>query len=576
MRSGIIGLALVLGGAALPVLAQEKPAAPVVNPNLPKDTQAAQLQLKAEGLLNQGKFGEAAKLLRQAATLTPEDWVLWDQAGWAHLDALELDPALQAFEEARKAAPPGSPVGGLLIARFAKGDVKAVQELLTRDYPADLAGPAGEIVAKGLAAKEGSPDWSYALGHLFARVLRNSRRALAPLEATARAQATRPEVWLLLTEVNQELGRGPQEDAAAVEYLKLAPETVDAYRIRAGRAAAEEAWQDAVTEYEAGITKHPAAPELYYGLARLHERLKRMPQAEATYNKLIATATTRKLPDLQQQGRSQLAAFHTRRGKYPEALRFYQEAALRPDATPATWNTWGSLLALTGKWAEAAGAWESAADREEKALGKGARLDELFATRYHAAVARVAAGARDQAKTKLEAALGEKPARTAPQMEAAAFLVWLTGSTAPLGPVEYQRSDERWAAFAWRREVPEDEVAVSGGGSTAQTAWRAVLREVLGRQVDCWPAAYAVARLSASAGDTTGALNLLSKTADLRGDWWAPHYTLGQYYAVRRDKDKGVPALRRALQFAPECRQARAYLSLLSNVKDEVETPEQP
>ncbi len=74
---------------------------------------------------------------------------------------------------------------------------------------------------------------------------------------------------------------------------------------------------------------------------------------------------------------------------------------------------------------------------------------------------------------------------------------------------------------------------------------------------------------------TSEALGLLSKATRARPDWWAPHYAVGQYHTRRRDKEQGVPVLRRTLQLAPECRGARVYLSLLTNLRER-EEPEAP
>ncbi|HEU4754497.1 MAG TPA: hypothetical protein VFU47_15415, partial [Armatimonadota bacterium] len=234
-------------------------------------------------------------------------------------------------------------------------------------------------------------------------------------------------------------------------------------------------------------------------------------------------------------------------------------------------------LALTGKWEEAAKAWNTAADRQERTSGKGATdRDELLITRYHATVARLAGGKRAEIRPQLEALLAQKgETRTAPEMEASAFLTWISGPTAGLERGEYRRSDERWAAFNWRREPEEGEGEVRGNYSISGTAWRAVLQEVQKKFPDCWPADYALARIYAAGGYTKEALDLLNRVTERRVDWWAPHYAVGQYYASRRDKDRGIPALRKALQFAPECRQARVYLSLLNSVKPEPEGEQQ-
>lgn len=535
--------------------------------------QAGQLARRGEELLRQGKFAEAAALFRQAAELTPDDWALWDRAGWAYLDAGQAAPALQAFEQLRKTAPAGTPThGGILISHFALGDLKECSEWIRRLLPPPQADRAIAVVAKGLAAKPRSPDWNFALGYLYARVLGNSPRGLVYVEDVVEANPKHAEAWLLLVEINRQLDRGPQEDAAAIKYLELAPETPEAYRLRAERFASLQKFAEAIAEYEAGIAKHPEADELYYQLARIHERLGGVRQAESVYRRLLEAAATRKLDLVHAQARLQLANFQTRQRNYAEAERYWREMAQKPDASAAVWSSWGALLALCGKWEEAAAALETAAAREEKERGLAlpADRDDLLAARYRAAVCRIAAGQRDRAKAGLEAALAMRgETRSTPEIEATAFLAWLEGRGARAEALAYRRSDERWAAFLWRQRPPEGELEVRGRFSPAATAWRAILQEIQKRAADCWPADYALARIYAAGGFSEEAIRLLERTARARPDWWAPHYALGQYYAAQRRKEPGLAAFRRVLQLAPDCRQARVYLSLLADLKDD-------
>jgi len=558
------------GKAAPPKPAPAKAAAlPPINPKLPKETQAALLADRAEPLEKQGKYAEAAALLQQAADLTPEDWALWDRTGWAYLDAAQAEPALKAFENARRQAPPGTPTyGGALVSHFALGHREEVLKLLKQVVPPESLEAATAVVTKGLAAKARTPDWNYALGYLYARVLTASPRGLAPLEAVVQADAKRADAWLLLVELNQAANRGAQEDAAALKYLELAPETVDAYRLRAQRYALQKQDREAFAEYQAGIAKYPAATELYLGEARLHERLGGVKQAEALYRKLVAEAEKGKQEGVQTQARAHLAGFLARQRNYAEAERIYQEAAARPNASGGTWNTWGSLLALNGKWEEAAKALEGAAQRDAK-NGGGPAVDQL-GERYRAAVCRLAAGQKEAAQTalaRLSAPKGEP--RTSTHAEIDALLAWMAGRGAEAARLAHQPGDDRWAAFTWRRQPEAGEFEVRGRFSLPATAWRAMLQQVQKKYPDCWAADYALARIYAAGGYTENALSLLNRVTTGRQDWWAPHFALGQYYARERNRDRGVPALTRTLQLAPGCRQAKVYLALLRNVKED-------
>ncbi|MCC2667989.1 MAG: Tetratricopeptide repeat, partial [Armatimonadetes bacterium] len=538
---------------------------------------------QAAVLLDKGKFPEAAALLQQATELTPDDWAMWDSAGWAHLDSGKPELALKAFEAARKASPPGSPVnGGLVVVQFALGKPDEVLRLAKEIVPAEKLPAVSAIVRKGLEAKQFSQEWNFALGYLYSSVLRNSARALGLIESVAKADPKRAEAWLLLVEINRDLDQGPQEDAAAVKYLELAPDTPDAFRLRAERLVSLRQYAGAIAEYQAGIAKAPAADELYFQLARVHERLGQVKEVEAVYAKLIAAAEAGKREDARQQARAALASFQLRQRNYPEAEKYYREAAQRPDATVSTWETWGAVLALTGTGDEAAPAMEGAAQRDEKLRGTtdaGVR-DALLAARYRAAVCRVAAGQRDQAKTGLEAALAvHNDVRTGPELEAAAFLTWLTLKEPETSKLAYQKSDERWAAFSWRRtqvDAGSGEREVKGRFNPTATAWRAILQQVQKLNPNAWPADYALARIYAAAGFNQEGLELLQKAAGRKTDWWALQFPMGQYYAQQRDKDNGVDVLRRTLRMAPECRQARVYLSLLTNLKDEEDVEPEP
>jgi len=544
-------------------------------PRASSSAQATQLSDQANELTRKGKFPEAAALLQKAAELTPDDWTRWDSAGWAHLDSGKPDLALKAFETAQKTAPAGTPVNGLLVANFGLGKKEVVAKLLTELVPSDQLAGVKVTVEKGLAAKPFTTDWNYALGYLYATVLRHSGRALGLLESVVKAEPMRADAWLLLVEVNRDLDQAAQEDAAAVKYLELQPESADAFRLRAERLVSLRQYPAAIDEYKAGIAKVPTADALYFQLARLFERFGNKKDAEATYRQLIAAAVTAKKDVTRQQASAALAAFQLRQQNFAEAEKFYREAAQRPDATLSTLESWGASLALLGKWDEAAKAMESAADRDAKARGTTdpAVRDSLLTARYRAAVCRVAAGQLDQAKTGLEAALSlQNEIRTSPAMEAATFLTWLNLKEPAKAPLGYQKNDERWAGFTWRQSqvnAAEGEREVRGRYDATATAWRAILQQVQKTNPNAWPADYVLARAYASAGFNDEAMELLQKASGRKTDWWALPYAMGQYYAQKRDKENGVEVLKRTLRLAPQCRQARVYLSLLSNLKSE-------
>lgn len=536
----------------------------------PNVIQSEQLQAKAEELQGQEKWTEAAKTLQQAAELVPDDWAVWDKAGWAYLDADDPAKAVPMFQNAVKNRPAGTAFpGGLLIAQYGVGNKAEVEATLKQVADTDTAAAAGPIITKGLAAKQFSPDWNYGLGWLYSRVLHSSGRAVGPLEAVAKADGVRAEVWLLLVEVNRDLERGPQEDAAAVKYLTLAPDTLDAFRLKAERYVAQQDFPSAINEYKNGIAKYPVGDALYFQLARVYERQGQSKLAADTYQKLITAAQGQKKDALAFLAGTQLANFQARTRNYVEAEKFYREAAARPDAPAITLDNWGFLLAMTNKWEEAGKALDSAVPRAEKpAAGMPAAPDDLLQFRYRAALAHLAAGQRGEARTQLETIAADKSfSRSGPLVELTAFAAWV-GSSKQAG-LEYQRGDERWATFVWRSKPEgEGEFEIRGRNALADTFRRAALQQIQKRYPDCWPADYALARAYSTGGYTNDALNLLSKSLRTHSDWWAPWFAIGQYYARLKDKEKGVPALEKAVELAPDCRAARVSLNLLNSIKD--------
>ncbi len=569
-RQTLPGLLMAVYLSLVAPVALVRAADPPINPKLPKATQASLWVARAENYQLAEKWKEAAEAFQSAADLTPEDWLLWERCGWAHLDNEDAAKGLKAFEASRKNSPQGAaPTGGLLVSHFALKDAAAVRTDLGALLDEDRLPAALAVINKGLAAKQGEPDWLYALGYIYARVLGNSSRGIGPLETLIEAEPKRAEAWLLLVDLNQALNRGRQEDAAAIKYLDLAPDTADAFRLRAQRFAVIQKYPEAIGEYQAAIQKYPDEEELYYQLARTQEKAGGRPLAESTLKQIIARAEMKGKASVRMRARAQLAQLQVRGNQFAEAAAFFEEAAAVPAANSATLTTLGSLQVLTGKWDEAAASLDRAAERELAARGTlhAAARDDILVARYHAAVCWLAAGKRDRATAGLRTALALKgESRTGQEAEVVAFLTWVGEDPKALA---YARSDERWAAMIWRQMPEEGELEVRGRFSVAARGWRAILQQVQKTEPACWPANYALARIYAAGGFSDEAIRLLGLVNMRKPDWWASHYALGQYYAQRRDRDKGVPSLKRTLQLAPECRSARLLLTLLEAARDD-------
>jgi tetratricopeptide (TPR) repeat protein len=573
----VAAVLLSLPGSAQQSAAPPKPGAdaPKIDPRLPKTAQASLLAQRGEALQYEGKVEEAAAMLQKAAETAADDPSLWDKAGWAHLDTGDGAAALKAFETAQKVGGAGARAsGGVLIAQFALGKKDEILKYIRSTSSPEAADLAAPVVTRGLEAKPRTAEWGYTLAYLYVRVLGNSPRALRPLEVVTQLAPERADAWLLLAEANRSINDHENEQAAASKYLALAPGTPEAYSLRAGLMVYDQKFSEAVTELQAGIRKHPDAADLYYQLARLQERGGEPKLAEATYQSLVTAAQARKKDSLAWSARGQLAQFQIRASNFTAAETYYREAAARPGATAQSVSTWGSLLALLRRWPDAAKALENAAERQAGSTGTSARPagTEAMAERYHAAVCRLIAGPRDAAKTGLNAAIALRTeARTSPEMEARAFLSWVSGPGTALGALAYDRSDERWAGINWKERPEPGEAAVQARSSAAAQGWRAILQEALAKNADCWSARYALARLSAAAARPEEAAAHLEKVAQLRPDWWAAHYALGDYYLRKRDKERAIAALTRTLQLAPACRPARAALSLVKSYKPDSE-----
>jgi tetratricopeptide (TPR) repeat protein len=555
-------------------------ALPPDNPSLPAASRAANLALHAEDQEARGEYQEAAETYLKAAGLTPDDWSLWDRAGWAFLEMGDPKRALEAFEQAgRVDERSAARTGGVLIARFGLKEEGALLASVRKRVGVSALAEAEMIIKRGLAVRPGDTDWWYALGYLYARVLGSNGRAAVPLETVVLADPKRAEAWLLLADVNRALNDLPRATAAAVQYLALAPDTAEAFRLRAERFFELQRMSEAAAEVEEGLKKHPGAWDLYPLLARAREMMGEPREAEealARWEKqareAAADPASKTDPDEASRARLQLGMLLGRRGEYARAEPIYREAAERPDIGPTVLGTWAGLLALTERWAESAAAYERAAalqaeDREDS---------ETLPVRYRAALARMAAGDRDAARSVLTSALAGPGERTGARLEAESFLAWLSG-TGPLPKaLEYRPGDERWAGFTWRSEPPEGEFEVRTRFSIPVSANRALLQQIQKRYPDSWPAQYALARVFASAGYSDDAVRLLRQAASSRGDFWALHFPLGQHYARERRQAPGLAALRRVLELAPECRAARVYLQLLGDFGDRPAVQEIP
>jgi tetratricopeptide (TPR) repeat protein len=306
----------------------------------------------------------------------------------------------------------------------------------------------------------------------------------------------------------------------------------------------------------------------------LHERLDETKEAEAIYTKLTAAAIERKLPELANQAQAQLAASQIRRRRFVDAARYYEEAVKAPTASVATWQTWSSLMILNRRWPDAIEALDTLAARQAKTPGTAP--SDLLNTRLRSVLCRFAIPKAttqppppgfDALKAALQPALVSPSGRTAATAEAAAFVAWIEEKSAPPARLAYVSTDERWAAFNWRRVREDGELEIRGRVSPTAQSWRSLLEELRKQQPTSWAVSYAHARVLAGLGFTEEALALLESVSKAKPDWWAPHFARGQYYARERDQSRGVPVLRETLRLAPECRQARTYLSLLTNLK---------
>lgn len=530
----------------------------------PEERAAREFSDEADRLLRQGKVPEAAAAYQKAADANPADPLAWDRAGWAHLDNADAERAKKAFETGRLKTPKGArPSGGLLVALYVLKEKEPLFKLL-RDYlPSYQLAEGEKVLDGGMKAALRSAPWSFGLGYLYSRVLGNSTRAVFHAESAAQQQPMNAQAWLLLVEINQALNRADQEQAAAVEFLKLEPESADAFRLRAQRVAASGDAESAAVECEDGLKKHPQSVELYVMLARYHERAGKPVEAEAALKRLLKSGSEGKVDGAEATAQSLLAAFHVRRKQYAAAEPYYKGLAVRAGSTALARHNWAAVLAVQSRWKEAAAAYETAAAGASAA--SGANSEEYLPLSTRAAFCLSLASERDAARTLLEKALSTAPrSRSYSRIEAASTAVWL-GSTSAPKELGYVKDDERWAAFPFREEVDEGENRPAPRTSLPESAWRHILKAQTENVKDCWPAELVLARISASDGNGAASARSLETVAKARPDWWAPHYVLADYFTRGDQLPRAQAELTRVLQLAPDCRAARGALSLLKN-----------
>jgi len=228
---GRLHIASVVAACLCAALAGAPRAAPPGKTRLPAPLRASRLERQAASMVKRRRPAEAAALYRQAAVLRSDDFGAWEQAGWTFVDAGMPTEGLAAFAQVIELTPgTGHGEGGRLICWYLlRRGGPLLAALKQRTAPAE----AQRAVAAGLRAREATTARAFGLAALYGVIGGGGRRALAPLRLVTRAQPSNAYAWLLLADLAGDLNLEATEQEATRRYLRLAPKSEDAYRLRA-------------------------------------------------------------------------------------------------------------------------------------------------------------------------------------------------------------------------------------------------------------------------------------------------------------------------------------------------------
>lgn len=358
---------------------------------------------------------------------------------------------------------------------------------------------------------------------------------------------------------------GQQEEAAAVlaEYLRLHPNTAEAYVLKAEKSTAA---GSALGILEAGMARFPRATILYTEAARWYERLPDANETATRLHRIREIAAAQESAVGERLAAIALRDHYLRHRLYPEAEPLCRQL-LTPQARGHEWETLGLTLLTQGKWMEAAEAYGAAATAhagdplsDSEALAKTLTLQglALLATGETAG----AATARERF-AGVARATADGGARRSVAREA--FAVWAGAVPLHSNRLQYRPGDEQQMRVWWGKTLH-----AARGGILPDTpllptdARRALLETVVGRHPDCYPARYELAQLLAEEGVLAAALAHLQAARGACPNGWAPRWALADYYYGAGRHDAARQELQRVTQLAPGLREATTLLARLA------------
>jgi Flp pilus assembly protein TadD len=195
--------------------------------------------------------------------------------------------------------------------------------------------------------------------------------AVGPLD---RASAQSPNDLNLLEYRGRAHSQVAQETYARMAQID--PDAWQVHKVRAELLVADNKDHDAVTEYEAAISKQPRNPDLYEGLGDAHRRLDELEMAKAAYAKELELAPQNPIAIYN------LGSVDIDRGDYADGVALLRSVSDRFAGSAKALYYLGRGLAETGQDAEAAAMLEKSAASDD-ANGEVAKRSDYQLARVY-------------------------------------------------------------------------------------------------------------------------------------------------------------------------------------------------
>lgn len=309
--------------------------------NLPTHSLDA-LLARGDALISAGSYQNAVAEYQAALKLAPNDPRVRRGLGNAHYYAGDLALAMSEYEQWVKLAP---------------NDANA-RILLGLAYVQSSRTPSGiEQLQKATTLSTCSADAYVTLGGLY-YAQNDTAKALEAYQAATKIDPQNADAFYMVG-VLQYLERQLDPAAKALESaVTLRPDFVQAHFALGSVHYLQGAFQKAATERELTVKLAPNEPYYHESLAYAYERLGRLDDAIAAYQKAIALQDNA-------QTRMFLGMVFTRQQKYDAAIAELQKSIALNPADNFAHSALGDAYAGQAKWNEAIAAYQNALTRKD-------------------------------------------------------------------------------------------------------------------------------------------------------------------------------------------------------------------